>query len=100
MSSITRKSKTGEIFVMGGAEMLMARAMRILNKEIEMLERATSSRNLDDKEARKLQGYIKCIVDLSKERREQDKDIDLAGMPREKAIEHLKGVIHKLEGAK
>lgn len=93
---ITRRG--AEVTLMSGTDMLLARATRILHKEIESLEKATHSRYLDEKEARKLQGYIRCIVEMSKERREIDKELSLENMTKEQAIEHLKGLIHRLGG--
>lgn len=91
-------SQSAEVTIVSGTDLLMARAMRILHKEVEMLERAVSVRNLDDKDARRLQGYIKCIVDLSKEKREIEKSMDLGDMPKEAAIAHLKALLTQLEG--
>lgn len=49
-------------------------ALAIIGQQIELFRvKSGNSLRLDEKEARILQGYIKSLVDLSKEERERDK---------------------------
>lgn len=64
-------------------------ALAIIGQQIEMFRvKSGQSVVLNEKEARILQGYVKSLVDLSKEERERDKlDDQLKGLTDEQLIE-------------
>lgn len=67
-------------------------ALRIVGQQIEMMQvKSGQNQRLDEREARVLQGYIKSLVDLSKEEREREKlDDSLKNMTDAELIELAK----------
>lgn len=76
---------------------LIKDAMNIVEKELVRLRHKTSvsDRALDLKEARILQGYLKTLVDLSKEQRDRVKDFDFEQMDTDELITLLQVLIEK-----
>ena len=67
-------------------------ALGIIGQQIDMFRvKSGQNQRLDEKEARILQGYIKSLVDLSKEEREREKlDDALKNMSDEELLELAK----------
>ena len=66
---------------------LMADALTVVQTEIlKFKTKVTSGRSLDSREAKTLQGYIKSLVELSREDRERMKDEDLSKLSTEELV--------------
>lgn len=66
---------------------MVADALEVIKLEIKKYHtKVASGRSLDSREAKTLQGYIKSLVDLSREDRERTKDVDLASLTAEELI--------------
>ena len=69
---------------------LLENALKTLSEQLDKLALKSRVSTFDEKEARVLQGYIKSLVDLSKEERERDKADtlgDLAKLTDEELLE-------------
>jgi hypothetical protein len=66
---------------------MIADALQVIQLEITKFRtKVASGRSLDSRESRTLQGYIKSLVDLSKEDRERTKDEDLSKLSTEELL--------------
>lgn len=76
---------------------LIKDALTIVEKELVRFRHKTGvqDRALDLKEARVLQGYLKTLVDLSREQRDRVKDFDFEEMDTEELINLLQVLIEK-----
>lgn len=75
---------------------LVKNALETVAIELERFnKKARNDRALDLKEARVLQGYLKMLVDLKKEKRDKDKDTDWSKMSREELIAAVQILIDK-----
>lgn len=75
---------------------MIADSIAIIQSELlRYAQKSRSGRSLDLKEARVLQGYIKAMVDLSKENRERNRDEDFSKMSTDELIELLQVLIAK-----
>jgi hypothetical protein len=63
----------------------------IKDEIIKLRTKVKRGERLNPTEAKVLQGYVKCLVDLSKEDRERAKDADLSSMSTDELIAQLKG---------
>lgn len=93
-------AKPSQVLDVPEAETLIADALRIIQNQITQI--ATQSnrlivqgKTLGLAEARVLQGYIKSLVELSKEARERAKDDNLANMSDEELLELAQLLIAK-----
>ena len=69
---------------------MIADALDIVQLEISKYRtKVTQGRSLDPREVKALQGYIRCMVDLSKEDRERTKDDDLSKLSTEELLQLL-----------
>lgn len=93
---IIPKAKSADVTLYGSTDLLMSKALEMLRRDMENLYITVGHRALDEKEARKLMGYIKAIVDISKEQREIEKSNDITNM----SDEELKALARKLLGEK
>lgn len=83
-------NKQSNPIVMPSVDQMVADALSVVQKEIQKFQsKALQGRGLDITEARILQGYIKSLVDLSKEDRERVKDLDLSNMSTEELLKLL-----------
>jgi hypothetical protein len=77
-------------------------ALSVVNSEIirfkyKVQTNPTENKGLTPNEARMLQGYIKSLVDLSKEARERADEMDLANMTDEELIDMVEILKKKKE---
>lgn len=71
-------------------ENMMADALQTIQLEITKFKtKVTQGRSLDSREAKTLQGYIKSLVELSREDRERLKDEDLSKLTTEELLQLL-----------
>jgi len=83
-------NKQSNPIVMPSVDQMVADALSVVQKEIQKFQsKVLQGRGLDITEARILQGYIKSLVDLSKEDRERVKDLDLSNMSTEELLKLL-----------
>lgn len=76
-----RRGQISEIIVTPSISTVLDEAVSIITTEIlNYKNMVNKGKGLDQKQARILQGHIKCLVDLSKESREHDNERDLANM--------------------
>jgi hypothetical protein len=83
--------------IKGGAAHLVSRvtntssmldgALKVLAEQLDHLAVKSRFNNFDEKEAKILQGYIRSLVELSKEEREREKSTDLSNLTLEQLIE-------------
>ena len=79
-----------------GLDMLIKDALHIVEAELVRFRAKTKNqRSLDLKEARVLQGYLKTLVELSREQRDRAKDFDFASMEVDELLELMKVLIEK-----
>lgn len=93
-------TKRAEITVMDTVDSLMEKSVGILMREIQHLEISAGNKVLDDKQVKKLVQYTNLVINLSKERREIDKSLDIGDMTKDEAIKYLKNYIKQLEERK
>lgn len=76
---------------------LLDDALGVVGSEIIRLKWKTvkEANGLNTNEARMLQGYIRSLVELSKEAREREEDMDLANMSDEELIELVENLKKK-----
>jgi hypothetical protein len=76
--------------------------MQIVEKELIRFRHKTSTQNrpLDLKESRVLQGYLKTLVDLSKEQRDRVKEFDFDEMDTDELINLLQILIEKRKSSR
>lgn len=76
---------------------ILSKAVSTIANEINKLHIRSHRQDLTDKQARILHGYIKALVDLSKEQRERDKAEDLSKMSDEELFGLAKQILQKRE---
>lgn len=80
---------------------MMADALGVIQLEITKFRtKVAQGRSLDSREAKTLQGYIKSLVDLSREDRERIKEQDLSQLSTEELLALLGNKVPQLEGKK
>lgn len=73
----TVTAKPGAVVTIPDSESILAEALQVVAHEVTMYRaRTTRGGALDPKSARILQGYVKCLVDVSKEMREMNKEMN------------------------
>jgi len=85
--------------IVSSVQDVMDDAVAILAKQIRLLRCNTDRANsppLSKDEATKLQKYIKCLVELSKEEREIEKDMKLTDLTDEELLQIARETIGKL----
>ena len=94
-------SSGGASIVMPSVEHMLSDALRIMSNEIAKLtSKSNQGRTLDSNENRVLQGYVKSLVEINKEIREQSKKDDLSNLSNEEIIELLKSLLPEKEAIK
>lgn len=85
MSNKSNEQKNPLVFP--DVDSLMADALHTVQLElIKFKTKVSSGRSLDSREAKTLQGYIKSLVELSKEDRDRNKDVDLGNLTTEELV--------------
>lgn len=85
MSNDSPEQKNPLIFP--NVDSLIADALTTVQLElIKFKTKVSSGRSLDSREAKTLQGYIKSLVELSKEDRDRHKDEDLSNLTTEELV--------------
>jgi hypothetical protein len=80
---------------------MMADALGVIQLEITKFKtKVAQGRSLDSREAKTLQGYIKSLVDLSREDRERLKEQDLSELSTEELLALLGNKVPQIEGKK
>lgn len=80
---------------------MMADALGVIQLEITKYKtKVAQGRSLDSREAKTLQGYIKSLVELSREDRERIKEQDLSALSTEELLALLGSKVPQLEGKK
>lgn len=80
---------------------MMADALSVIQLEITKYKtKVAQGRSLDSREAKTLQGYIKSLVELSREDRERLKEQDLSALSTEELLALLGNKVPQLEGKK
>lgn len=80
---------------------MMADALGVIQLEITKYKtKVAQGRSLDSREAKTLQGYIKSLVELSREDRERIKEQDLSQLSTEELLALLGSKVPQLEGKK
>jgi hypothetical protein len=93
------KSKNPIVFP--SVDAMVADALQVVQLEITKFKtKVASGRSLDSREAKTLQGYIKSLVDLSKEDRERVKEQDLSQLSTEELLALLGKQVPQLEAKK
>lgn len=101
MSKIILQQKTNKVDIksittLPAAEGLIADSLQIIQTELLRYSKKTQSgKSLDLREARVLQGYIKSLVELSKESRERAKDEDFDKLSSQELEELLRILVEK-----
>lgn len=90
-------SKVSEITEVPPVEGILAKTISTIANEITKLHNRSHVAALSDREAKVLQGYVKSLVDLSREQRERDKANDMSDMSYEELLEFAKQIISKQE---
>lgn len=86
------------VLVMAPVDGMLESALSILNAElIRFQAKSREGKRLDLSEARVLTGYIKALVELSKESREREKQQDLGELSTAELIKHLAGSLPPTE---
>ena len=99
MSNDYKNAKNPIIFP--SVDAMMADALQVVQLEITKFKtKVSQGRSLDSREAKTLQGYIKSLVDLSKEDRERLKEQDLSNLSTEELLALLGKQVPQLEGKK
>lgn len=99
MSKQSNEQKNPLIFP--SVDGMMADALQVIQLEITKFKtKVAQGRSLDSREAKTLQGYIKSLVDLSKEDRERIKEQDLSQLSTEELLALLGKQVPQLEGKK
>ena len=80
---------------------MMADALGVIQLEITKFKtKVAQGRSLDSREAKTLQGYIKSLVDLSREDRGRLKEQDLSELSTEELLALLGNKVPQIEGKK
>lgn len=75
MPPVGRRIKPSSVLLIPSVDGMLSDALSIVGVELAKLKRRSDTlTSLDTKDAKILQGYIKSLVDLSKESRERDKE--------------------------
>lgn len=93
------KAEITEITEVPPVDGILGKTISTIANEVHKLYTRSRTANLTDKEARILQGYIKSLVELSKEQREREKADDLANMSDEDLFALAKQIISKRESS-
>lgn len=92
----TNQVNQNSVTLLPAVEGLIADSLQIIQAELlRYSQKSKSGKSLDLREARVLQGYIKAMVELSKENRERSKDDDFSKMSTEELTELLQVLIAK-----
>lgn len=82
---MAKDSKNPLIFP--SVDAMVADALQVIEMEITKFRtKVSSGRSLDSREAKTLQGYIRSLVELSKEDRERTRDVDLSKLTTEELL--------------
>jgi hypothetical protein len=102
MSEAPRKLiiKPSNVLVVPEANTLIADALRIIQNQLTQIaaqsnKAISQGKTLGLAEARVLQGYIKALVELSKEERERSKSDDLSKLSDEELAELVQVLLNK-----
>jgi hypothetical protein len=88
------KIEASNIVLMPNVQSLLSDALMVIQTEVARFSgKARKGISLDLREARVLQGYIKALVELSKEAREREKNTDLSEMTPEELLELANALI-------
>lgn len=80
---------------------MIADALDVIQQEISRYKtKVVQGRSLDSREAKVLQGYIKSLVDLSREDRERTKEEDLSKLSTEELLQLLNNQQKQLKAPK
>ena len=91
-----KRLDTGSVLLVPSVENLIADALSVIEVEIVRFRaKSKQGRALELKEARVLQGYIKSLVELSKEARERAKGEDLSNLSDEELVNLVQAIIDK-----
>lgn len=96
---MSNKAKTPDL-IFPSVDHMISDALDILQLEITKYKtRVQQGRSLNSQEAKILQGYMKSLVDLSREDRERTKEEDLADLTTEELVALLGKQQKALKGA-
>lgn len=100
MSDVRRIIPKSTVLVVPEAETLIADALRIIQNQLTQISNMSSKaiakgQTLPLAEARVLQGYIKALVELSKESRERAKSDDLSNLSDEELAKLAQALLDK-----
>lgn len=89
-------TSNNSVVLVPAVDNLIADALQIIELElVKFKTKVKQGRSLDLKEGRLLNGYIKSMVELSKEDRERGKDADLSKLTTEEMIQLLQASLQK-----
>lgn len=84
---MSNKSTEQNPLIFPSVDGMVADALQVIQLEITKFRtKVASGRSLDSREAKTLQGYIRSLVELSKEDRERAKEADLSKLSTEELI--------------
>lgn len=87
--------------VFPSVDAMVADALQVIQLEITKYKtKVAQGRSLDSREAKTLQGYIKSLVELSREDRERIKEQDLSALSTEELLALLGSKVPQIEGKK
>jgi hypothetical protein len=90
------KVEQSNIVLMPNVQSLLSDALMVIQTEVARFSgKARKGVSLDLREARVLQGYIKALVELSKEAREREKNSDLGDLSPEELLALAQELINK-----
>lgn len=93
-------NKAKDVLVWPSVDALMADALQVVQLEITKFKtKVVQGRSLDSREAKTLQGYIKSLVELSREDRERLKNEDLSQLTTEELLALSPAVAKQISGA-
>lgn len=96
-----RREANGNVLLVPSVDNLVSDALSVIEKEIVQFRiKSNQGKALGLKEARVLQGYIKSLVELSREARERDKDDEFENLPLDKKIETVQLMLAQLQEQK
>jgi len=97
LPNIHKPSSVSKISTIASTEGLISDAIIVIASEIGKFRTKTANgRSLDLAEARVLQGYIKSLIELSRENREREKDEDLSKLSTEQLLQLATAALAKM----
>lgn len=86
---------SGNVLVMPSLDQIIAEALNTVSGEVTKLSLKSRMSSLDNNEHRILQGYVKNLIEVNKELREQDKNKDLEDLTDTELLDMILDLVPK-----